>query len=218
VIAALLLLRLDRGVPVVRRSIAEEMRTGLSYVRERPALLELTLLGFLTTFLALPLQTLLPVMAREVFHQGVDGYSHLMICSGSGAVLGALVVAWRGRAPHMGRHALVLEALVGLLLVAFSQAGTLAIAYPLLLVTSMALIIVTSTAISLAQLAAPDEMRGRVMSIFMVAFRGGMPLGSLAIGSLASATSAPTALAASGVGLVAVSAWFLARGTGVRNM
>ena len=218
VIAALLLLRLDRGVPMVRRSIGEEMRTGLSYVRERPALLELTALGFLTTFLALPLQTLLPVMAREVFHQGVDGYSQLMICSGTGAVLGALVVAWRGRAPHMGRHALVLEGVVGLLLIAFSQAPTLAIAYPLLLVTSVALIIVTSTAISLAQLAAPDEMRGRVMSIFMVAFRGGMPLGSLAIGSLASATSAPTALAVSGVGLVGVAAWFLARGTGVKHM
>ena len=218
VIAALLMLRLDHVRPDVRRSIAEEMRTGLSYVKARPALLELTVLGFVTTFLALPLQTLLPVMAREVFHQGVDGYSHLMICSGTGAVLGALVVAWRGRAPHMGRHALVLEGLVGLLLVAFSRANTLAVAYPLLLVTSVALIIVTSTAISLAQLAAPDEMRGRVMSIFMVAFRGGMPLGSLAIGSLASASSAPSALTVCGVGLVGVSAFFLIRGQGVKHL
>ena len=115
VVAALLLLRLDRTVPNVRRSIADEMRTGLSYVKHRPALLELTVLGFLMTFLAFPLQTLLPVMAKDVFRQGIDGYSHLMICSGTGAVLGAGVVAWRGRAPHMGRHALVLGGLVGLL-------------------------------------------------------------------------------------------------------
>ncbi len=218
VVAALLLLRLDRAVPNVRRSLADEMRTGLSYVRDRPALVELTALGFLMTFLAFPLQTLLPVMAKDVFHQGIDGYSHLMICSGSGAVLGAGIVAWRGRAPHMGRHALVLGMLVGLLLIAFASARTLAVAYPLLLVTSVALIIVTSTAISLAQLAAPDEMRGRVMSIFMVAFRGGLPLGGLAIGSLASATSAPTALIVSGVGLVVVSAAFLTFGRGVREM
>jgi MFS family permease len=218
VVAALLLLRLDRTVPNVRRSIADEMRTGLSYVKHRPALLELTVLGFLMTFLAFPLQTLLPVMAKDVFHQGIDGYSHLMICSGTGAVLGAGVVAWRGRAPHMGRHALVLGGLVGLLLIAFATARTLAVAYPLLLVTSVALIIVTSTAISLAQLAAPDEMRGRVMSIFMVAFRGGLPLGGLAVGSLASATSAPTALIACGVGLVVVSAGFLVFGRGVREM
>jgi MFS family permease len=218
VIAALLLLRLDRLAPTVRRSVAEEMRTGLSYVRHRPALVELTALGFLTTFLSLPLHTLLPVMAREVFHQGVDGYSHLMICAGTGAVLGALVVAWRGRAPHMGRHALVLNGLVGVLLIAFSTSRTLAVAYPLLLVTSVAMIIVSSTAISLAQLAAPDEMRGRVMSIFMVAFRGGMPLGGLAFGSLASATSAPTALIWCGVGLILVTAWFLIKGTGVKAL
>jgi MFS family permease len=218
VVGALLMLRLDRAVPNIRRSIAEEMRTGLSYVRQRPALLELTLLGFLTTFLAFPLQTLLPVMAREVFHQGVDGYSHLMIVSGAGAVLGAALVAWRGRAAHMGRDALVLGVLVGLLLIAFALAPTLAIAYPLLLVTSVALIIVTSTAVSLAQLAAPDEMRGRVMSIFMVAFRGGLPLGGLAVGSLASATSAPVALTACGAGLVVVSLGFLVYGRGVKTL
>jgi MFS family permease len=218
VVAALLMLRLDRAVPNVRRSIADEMRSGLSYVRQRPALLELTFLGFLLTFLAYPLQTLLPVMAKDVFRQGVDGYSQLMICSGVGAVLGAGIVAWRGRAPHMGRHALALTGVVGLLLVAFASAPTLATAYPLLLVTSVALIIVTSTAISLAQLAAPDQMRGRVMSIFNVAFRGGLPLGGLAIGSLASATSAPTARVACGIGLVAVSAGFLNFGRGVREM
>jgi hypothetical protein len=56
------------------------------------------------------------------------------------------------------------------------------------------------------------------MSIFMVAFRGGLPLGGLAVGSLASATSAPTALVACGVGLVVVSAGFLVFGRGVREM
>jgi MFS family permease len=218
VVGALLLIRLDRAVPNVRRSIAQEMRTGLSYVKQRPELLELTLLGFLTTFLAFPLQTLLPVMAREVFRQGIDGYSHLMIVSGAGAVLGAALVAWRGRAAHMGRDALVLGVLVGLLLIGFASARSLAVAYPLLLVTSVALIIVTSTAISLAQLAAPDEMRGRVMSIFMVAFRGGLPLGGLAVGALASATSAPIALAACGAGLIAVSVGFLVYGRGVKAM
>jgi hypothetical protein len=118
----------------------------------------------------------------------------------------------------MGRDSLVLGVLVGLLLIAFAAARSLVVAYPLLLVTSVALIIVTSTSISLAQLAAPDEMRGRVMSIFMVAFRGGLPLGGLAVGSLASATSAPIALAACGAGLIAVSLGFLVYGRGVKAM
>ena len=95
---------------------------------------------------------------------------------------------------------------------------TLSVAYPLLLVTSVALIIVTSTAISLAQLAAPDEMRGRVMSIFMVAFRGGMPLGSLTAGTIASVASAPVALMGAGVLLMALSVWFLTQSHGLKEL
>ena len=218
VIAALLRLDLQKAAAGQRRSLLDEMHTGLAFVRARPAVMELTLLGFLTTFLALPLQTLLPVMAREVFAQGVEGYSSLMVCSGVGAVIGALVVAWLGRYPHMGRTALIVQGVFAVLVVLFAGSRWLAASYALLLLASMALIILTSTAVSLAQLAAPDEMRGRVMSIFMVAFRGGMPLGSLAFGSLASATSAPTALTIAGVLLGVVSIWFLTKGRGVRSL
>jgi MFS family permease len=218
VIAALLVLRVPHEPPATRRSLLEEMRTGIAYVRARPALIELTLLGFLTTCLALPIQTLLPVIARETFGLGVGGYSRLMVCSGAGAVLGALVVAWRGRSAHMGRHALLVGVGVGVLIVAFSASRVLALSYGLLLLVSVALIILTSTSISLAQLIAPDHMRGRVMSIFMVAFRGGMPLGSLAASTLASATSAPIALAVCGVCISLVSIGFLTIGRGVRSL
>jgi MFS family permease len=218
VIGALLTLRVPHAAPATRRSILEEMRTGLAYVRARPVLLELTLLGFLTTFLALPIQTLLPVIARETFGLDVGGYSRLMACSGAGAVLGALVVAWRGRTSNMGRHSLIVGIGVGVLIVGFSASRVLALSYALLLLVSVALIILTSTSVSLAQLIAPDEMRGRVMSIFMVAFRGGMPLGSLAASSLASASSAPIALAVCGVLIAMVSIGFLTIGRGVRSL
>ena len=130
------------------------------------------------------------MIARDVFHGDVDGYSQMMACSGAGAVLGALVVAWRGRTPHMGRaRCWSCRPLFGVLIViGFSLSRTLWLSHLLLLLTGVALIIDDLDAdVSLAQLIAPDDMRGRVMSIFMVAFRGGMPLGSLAAGSLASA-------------------------------
>jgi uncharacterized membrane protein YfcA len=60
-------------------------------------------------------------------------------------------------------------------------------------------------------------MRGRVMSIYMVAFRGGMPLGSLASASLASATSAPTALIVNGALLCCVAFYFLVRNHGLHD-
>ena len=71
---------------------------------------------------------------------------------------------------------------------------------------------------SLVQLNAPNEMRGRVMSIYMVAFRGGMPVGSLAAGWNATLSSAPSVLIVNGVLLTAVAAWFLLKGHGVREL
>ena len=71
---------------------------------------------------------------------------------------------------------------------------------------------------SLVQLIAPNEMRGRVMSIYMVAFRGGMPLGSLAGGYAATLTSAPTVLTVNGVLLSLAAAWFLLKREGVREL
>jgi MFS family permease len=218
VIAALLALKFEHPLQTAHRPILQEMRTGLAYVKARPSLVTLTLLGFLATFLGLPMQTLLPVIVREVFGQGVDGYSRMMAVSGAGAVTGALIVAWRGKYVHMGRSALMVQGVFGMLLLLFALSRSLTLSYLLLFFASSASIILTSTLVSLAQLIAPDEMRGRVMSIFMVAFRGGMPLGSLAAGSLASVASAPVVLMVAGVLLMALSVWFLTQGHGLREL
>jgi hypothetical protein len=61
-------------------------------------------------------------------------------------------------------------------------------------------------------------MRGRVMSIYMVAFRGGMPLGSLASGWIANATSVPIVLAGNGILLSCVAVWFMLRKKGIRDL
>ena len=61
-------------------------------------------------------------------------------------------------------------------------------------------------------------MRGRVMSIYMLAFRGGMPLGSLVSGYFATLIGAPVVIAVNGALLIAVAAYFLARSHGVREI
>ena len=77
--------------------------------------------------------------------------------------------------------------------------------------------VVFSTVTSLVQLIAPNEMRGRVMSIYMLAFRGGMPLGSLVSGYFAKSFGAPAVISVNGMLLVAVAAYFLTRSHGVRE-
>jgi predicted MFS family arabinose efflux permease len=98
----------------------------------------------------------------------------------------------------MARTALSLQAVLGVLLVAFAVSRVLPLSYVLLFSGSIAMMMVNSMLSSLVQLTAPDEMRGRVISIYMMAFRGGMPLGAILAGSLADRTSAPVALTATG--------------------
>jgi predicted MFS family arabinose efflux permease len=194
------------------------MRSGVSYVRARPALVALMVLGFVSTFLGLPLQTLLPVIVRQIFNGQAPEYSHMMAFSGAGAVAGALIFAWMSRHGHMGRTALIMLGIFGLIVIAFSFSRAMWLSEMLLFVGGVCMIILASSMTSLAQLIAPDDMRGRVMSVYMVAFRGGIPLGNLIAGSLASALSAPTVLMVNGVLLMGVSTFFLMRGGGVREL
>ena len=209
VIAALLSLNVpDRVIPA-RQPLVTELGGGLRYVRRDSALLGLTLLSFAATFLGTPLLTLLPVFAQDVLQGGVGRYSQMMAYSGAGAVTGAIVVAWLGRFPRMASWALGVQVVFGALIVLFAISRVPVISNLLLFAGGAALIVVFSLMISLVQLIAPNEMRGRVMSIYMVAFRGGMPLGSLASGYLANLTSAPTALVINGILLMGVGLGFL---------
>jgi predicted MFS family arabinose efflux permease len=214
VIASLLSLHLRHVPSASTTSVVEELRGGLAYVRREHAILGFMFLAFCTALLGSPVLTLLPVMVQKVFHQDAAGYSWMMAFSGSGSVVGALVIAWLGRFRHMARTALWLQAALGVLLVAFASSRILPLSYALLFCGCIAMMMVFALLTSMVQLAAPNEMRGRVVSIYMMAFRGGMPLGSILSGSLAARTSAPTALALTGgllTCVVGVFAWRVTR-------
>ena len=218
VIVALMSLSIKHIPQTERKPILHDLKGGLTYVRSQPAIVALTVLAFLTTFLGLPLLTFLPIFAADIFHGGVGRYSVMMAFSGAGAVVGALVVAWLGHFKHMGLTLLLVQLTFGVLIAAFAVSRVLWLSHVLLFFTGAALLIVFSMTASLVQLIVPDHLRGRVVSIYMVAFRGGMPLGSLWGGYAASLSSAPFVLAVNG-GLVSlVALYFLIRGHGVREL
>ena len=218
VIVGLWLLRVEHVAPGTRKRLLEEMRIGVTHVRGERPLVVLTALAFVSTFLGLPLLTFLPVFAQDVFHRGVGKYSEMMAFSGAGAVTGALLVAWLGRFEHMGRALLVVQAAFGALIVGFALSRTPWLSDALLFAGGAALIIVFSLMTSLVQLIAPNEMRGRVMSIYMVAFRGGSPLGNLLSGYLAVRFTAPVVLAANGLLLVGVAFYLLRTSRSLRRL
>jgi MFS family permease len=218
VIVAIMSLTIQHTRPAEQKSILYELNVGLTYVRGEPAIIALTVLASLTTFLGLPLLTFLPIFARDIYHGDVGRYSQMMAFSGAGAVCGALVVAWLGRFKHMGLTLLIVQFAFGLFITAFAMCRIGWLSNLLLFLAGSALIVVFSMTASLVQLIVPDHMRGRVVSVYMVAFRGGMPLGSLWGGYAASLTSAPFVLAINGglVSLVAI--YFLIRGHGVKEL
>jgi MFS family permease len=211
VINTLMMLRVKHIPPASTKGVRDELKGGISYVRAHESLGSLIVLAAATTFLGFALLTFLPIFAQKIFHEGADTYSHLMAFSGAGSIVGALLVAWLGKYRRMGLTALIVQAIYGLLIIAFAVSRTLWLSDILLFFTGAALMVVFSTVTSLVQLIAPNEMRGRVMSIYMLAFRGGMPLGSLVSGWLATSLGAPTVIGVNGALLILVAVYFLVR-------
>jgi MFS family permease len=208
-----------KHVPTVHtKRMRDELQGGLSYVQHHGSLVALIVLAATTTFLGFAILTFLPAFARSVFNADASTYSRLMAFSGAGSIVGALIVAWLGKFKRMGLTALLMQAIYGALILAFSLSHVLWLSEILLFFTGAALMMVFSTVTSLVQLIAPDNMRGRVMSIYMVAFRGGMPLGSLVSGYLATLIGSPLVIGMNGVLLIVVAAYFLlVRSHGVRE-
>ena len=219
VIAAILALR-DIHVPSAATvSIVDQMKDGLRYVRNSRNLMAITLLGFIGAFLGLPLLTFLPVITKDVFQQDVAFYSRLMTFAGAGAVTGALIVAYIGKHRHIGRLLLMFLASFGTAMVLFSLSRTATLSAVLLFIAGALLVMSFALTTSLAQLLAPPELRGRVVSIYLVAFRGGSPLGGLASGWLVTQVgSAPAVLMVNGVVLTTIALFFLVRGHGLKDV
>jgi MFS family permease len=218
VIVSLMSLHIKHLPAPQQHNMMAQLRQGLSYVREERNIMALMVLGAATTYFGVPMMTLLPVFAKNVFGADVEGYSALLAFSGAGAVAGSMVVAWLGRFPHMGLTTLLVQMFFAVTVTLLALTRSLYLSYVLLFASGVALMIVMSCITSLVQLIAPNEMRGRVMSIYLVAFRGGMPLGSLVSGYLASLTSAPTVLAINGLALLAVSVFFLTKTKEIRSL
>ena len=190
-------------------SVIKSMREGIDFLRHREGMPSLVALGFFTTLLSFPLITFLPVMARDVFHGGSNVFTLFLCLSGAGSVTGALFVAGAKAKSGQAKRALVVMVLLGVLMAGFGISKYLPVSGTLVFGAGLCLMIVFTLNLSLVQLYVPDAMRGRVMSVYNVAFRGGMPLGSLICGYLIKISSAPVIMAANGVLVVLLAFYFL---------
>jgi len=214
VIFVLLMIRTPQVRPSEEhRGILDEMKEGFRFVMSRRTLVTLTFLAFAGTFLGMPMVTFMAVVAKSFFHLDAKGYAWMAATYGVGSVTGALIVAATAHAAKKGKVALKLQLAFACLLVAFAFSRSLPMSLVIAFLAGVCIVGVISLYSSLVQLTTSDEMRGRVMSIFMLAFRGGMPLGNLIAGYVAQRWSMTTALAINGSLLFAVALFFIARKT-----
>jgi predicted MFS family arabinose efflux permease len=192
-----------------KESVLNSMKEGIHFIRNQAAMEALIVLAFLMTMLAFPLIVFLPVFAKDVFHGGPKLYTVFLVCSGIGSICGALMVATLGKHKHMGLLVLLMLLGLGVFIGGFAISRNFVLSCILIFVAGALLLAVFTSITSLVQLIAPDNMRGRVISVQNVAFRGGMPVGSLVVGALVKQFTAPVVLTWNGVLLTLIALYFL---------
>jgi predicted MFS family arabinose efflux permease len=161
------------------------------------------------TFLSMPMRTYIPVFVKDIFHRGPETYGSLLSLMGVGSICGSLAVAGLGNISKKGRFALAMMIILGVGIAGFSLSKSLPISYVMLVLVGASMMAVFATVTSLVQLITTNEMRGRVMSVYNWAFRGGMPMGNLMTGWLVPMFTAPIVLGVNGLLLVVVAGYFL---------
>ncbi len=218
VIGSLLLLPSTFTPNKQQSDVWRSLREGLSFVYRHHVMLPLLMLGVATAFLGVPTMTQLPVFVDEVFQLGPTGYGFLASFFGAGGVVGALVVAWLGNRERKGRRTLVMLLALGVATAAFGLVANVWVGGALLFAVGVSVLFVFASITSLVQLLAPEDMRGRIMSVNNTAFRGSMALGPPVAGYLGRSFGVPPVIAVNGALLVAVAVGFFLFSRRVREL
>ena len=190
-------------------SVMNSMRQGIDFMRKREGMASLITLAFFISMLSFPLITFLPVIARDVFHGTSNTFTLFLCLSGAGSVTGALAIACLGAHAGQARKSLEALAVLGLTVFAVGLSRFLPLTTASIYLAGALLMVVFTLNTSLVQSYVTDAMRGRVMSVYNVAFRGGMPIGSVICGYLIERSSVPVVMAGNGLLLVILALYFL---------
>jgi MFS family permease len=209
VIISLLVIRVKFVAPKTHVSVMKSMKEGILFIKDREGLSSLVLLAFCTTLFGFSLTGFLPVIVRTTFHRGPGTYELLLVFSGAGSICGALGVAAIEKLKGQRRLALLGMIALGLTTAGFAMSKWLPLSCFLIFLTGMAVMASASLLLSVVQLTVDDSMRGRVMSVYNIAIRAGIPLGALLLGKLIPVLGIPIAISGFGLSLVGIAAWFL---------
>jgi len=146
--------------------------------------------------------TLMPVFAKDTLHGGPQTYGFLMAAIGVGAIIGAIFLAARKSVLGLGRIIIIASGIFGIGLISFSLSHVLWLSLSLLLLTGFGMMVHMASSNTILQTMVDDDKRGRVMSLYVMAFMGMAPFGSLAGGTLAGRIGATNTLIIGGASCI----------------
>jgi len=179
-----------------------------------------TILFFLSwlSLVATANTTLMPIFARDILHGDAKTYGFLMAAIGVGAIMGALFLASRRSVLGLGRIIALASSIFGVGLISFAFSHVLWLSLFLLLLSGFGMMVHMASSNTILQTMVDDDKRGRVMSLYVMAFMGMSPFGSLAAGSLAHGIGAPSTLIIGGASCILGSFLFMRKLPSLREM
>jgi MFS family permease len=192
VIASLMMMRLAETEPRGGdKRVLLELRDGFRYAFGFAPIRSVLLLVTLISLMGMPYTVLMPVVADQVLHGGPHTLGFLMGATGIGALGGAVYLASRRSVLGLGRVISAASMLFGCGLIAFSLSRTLALSLVLMVVTGLGFMVQLASSNTIIQTIVREDMRGRVMAFYTMAFMGTAPFGSLLAGGMAARIGAP---------------------------
>ena len=218
VIAGLFMMRIEKSKGAHDgASPLEKLREGFRFARHTKPIRALLLLLGVVSFMALPFSVLIPIFAVRILHGGVNAYGWLMGAVGFGAMFGALAIARRQQLRGLGNVVAYSATGLGVSLVLFSASRWFLLSFVILVFCGFTMMMQFTATNTLIQAMVPEQLRGRVMSLYAMMFLGMSPLGSLLAGKMADHIGAPVTVAIGGLasclgGLVFARKWPAMRG------
>lgn len=195
VIAALLAMKLKpRKIPVKTANPLQRLKEGFTYAFGFPPIRAILLLLALFSLMGMPYTILMPIFATKILHGGPQTLGFLMAASGVGALIGAVYLSSRPSVLGLGKVIAFSPAILGSGLIIFSLSRVFWLSLLIMLLIGFGAILLIASSNTVLQTIIEDDKRGRIMSLWAMAFIGIVPIGNLFAGVLASRIGAPNTL------------------------
>lgn len=189
----------------------QQLKEGYQYAFGFAPIRALLILMGIMSLMGMPYAVLMPVVAKDVLHGGPNTLGFLMAASGMGALTSALVLAARRSVRGLGKIIPLCTVAFAIALFGFCHVNVVWMALPLLFVMGFSMMMQNAAANTILQTIVEPDKRGRVMSLYTMAFMGMAPIGSLWAGALADKTNVATTLTISALGCLLAGIWFARR-------